>query len=51
MDYFLELLVGGLTRGSIHALIARGYVMENGRITLEGSARDLLVNGLKPFPT
>ncbi len=34
MDYFLELLVGGLTRGSIYALIALGYTMVYGIIEL-----------------
>jgi branched-chain amino acid transport system permease protein len=30
MDYFLELFIGGLTRGSIYALIALGYTMVYG---------------------
>jgi len=34
MEYFLELLVGGLTRGSIYALIALGYTMVYGIIQL-----------------
>ena len=34
MDYFLELLMGGLTRGSIYALIALGYTMVYGIIEL-----------------
>jgi branched-chain amino acid transport system permease protein len=34
MEYFLELLVGGLTRGSIYALIALGYTMVYGIIEL-----------------
>jgi len=34
MDYFLELFVGGLTRGSIYALIALGYTMVYGIIGL-----------------
>lgn len=34
MDYFLELVVGGLTRGSIYALIALGYTMVYGIIQL-----------------
>ncbi len=34
MDYFLELLFGGLTRGSIYALIALGYTMVYGIIEL-----------------
>jgi branched-chain amino acid transport system permease protein len=34
MDYFLELLLGGLTRGSIYALIALGYTMVYGIIGL-----------------
>ena len=33
-DYFLELLLGGLTRGSIYALIALGYTMVYGIIQL-----------------
>ena len=28
MDYFFELFLGGLTRGSIYALIALGYTMQ-----------------------
>ncbi|MBN2225264.1 MAG: branched-chain amino acid ABC transporter permease LivH [Deltaproteobacteria bacterium] len=34
MDYFLELFLGGLTRGSIYALIALGYTMVYGIIEL-----------------
>ncbi|PLX92316.1 MAG: branched-chain amino acid ABC transporter permease LivH [Desulfuromonas sp.] len=34
MDYFLELCLGGLTRGSIYALIALGYTMVYGIIQL-----------------
>jgi len=34
MEYFLELLFGGLTRGSIYALIALGYTMVYGIIGL-----------------
>lgn len=34
MDYFLELFFGGLTRGSIYALIALGYTMVYGIIGL-----------------
>ena len=34
MEYFLELFVGGLTRGSIYALIALGYTMVYGIIGL-----------------
>ena len=34
MDYFLELFFGGLTRGSIYALIALGYTMGYGIIEL-----------------
>lgn len=34
MDYFLELLLGGLTRGSIYALLALGYTMVYGIIGL-----------------
>lgn len=34
MDYFLELLCSGLTRGSIYALIALGYTMVYGIIQL-----------------
>jgi branched-chain amino acid transport system permease protein len=30
MDYFLQLFVGGLTRGGIYALIALGYTMVSG---------------------
>jgi branched-chain amino acid transport system permease protein len=34
MDYFLEIFLGGLTRGSIYALIALGYTMVYGIIEL-----------------
>ncbi len=34
MSYFIELLLGGLTRGSIYALIALGYTMVYGIIEL-----------------
>ncbi len=34
MDYFVELFLGGLTRGSIYALIALGYTMVYGIIEL-----------------
>ena len=34
MDYFLELFVSGLTRGSIYALIALGYTMVYGLLEL-----------------
>jgi len=34
MDYFLELFVSGLTRGSIYALIALGYTMVYGILEL-----------------
>ena len=34
MEYFLELVLGGLTRGSIYALIALGYTMVYGIIEL-----------------
>ncbi len=34
MDYFLELFLGGLTRGSIYALIALGYTMVYGVLGL-----------------
>ena len=34
MDYFFELFLGGLTRGSIYALIALGYTMVYGIVEL-----------------
>ena len=34
MEYFLELFLGGSTRGSIYALIALGYTMVYGIIEL-----------------
>jgi branched-chain amino acid transport system permease protein len=34
MDYFLEIFLGGLTRGSIYALIALGYTMVYGILEL-----------------
>ena len=33
-EYFVELFIGGLTRGSIYALIALGYTMVYGIIKL-----------------
>ncbi|MFW5855464.1 MAG: branched-chain amino acid ABC transporter permease LivH, partial [Thermodesulfobacteriota bacterium] len=33
-EYFFELFLGGLTRGSIYALIALGYTMVYGIIEL-----------------
>ncbi len=38
MEYFLELFLSGLTRGSIYALIALGYTMVYGIIELINSA-------------
>lgn len=56
MDYFLELLFGGLTRGSIYALIALGYTMvygiielinfAHGEIYMIGAFTGLIVAGL-----
>ncbi|MBW1903450.1 MAG: branched-chain amino acid ABC transporter permease LivH, partial [Deltaproteobacteria bacterium] len=34
MEYFLELFLGGMTRGSIYALIALGYTMVYGIVGL-----------------
>ena len=34
MEYFFELLLSGMTRGSIYALIALGYTMVYGIIQL-----------------
>jgi branched-chain amino acid transport system permease protein len=34
MEYFIELFLGGLTRGSIYALIALGYTMVYGIVQL-----------------
>ena len=34
LQYFIELFCGGLTRGSIYALIALGYTMVYGIIEL-----------------
>ena len=34
MEYFIQLFLGGLTRGSIYALIALGYTMVYGIIEL-----------------
>ena len=46
MDYFLELFVGGLTRGSIYALIALGYTMVYGILTMINFAHgDLFMVG------
>ena len=56
MDYFLELFLGGLTRGSIYALIALGYTMvygiielinfAHGEIYMIGAFTGLIVAGL-----
>ncbi|MBF0286871.1 MAG: branched-chain amino acid ABC transporter permease LivH [SAR324 cluster bacterium] len=56
MDYFLELLLGGLTRGSIYALIALGYTMvygvlglinfAHGEVYMIGAFVGLIVSGL-----
>ena len=56
MEYFLELLSGGLTRGSIYALIALGYTMvygiielinfAHGEIYMIGAFTGLIVAGL-----
>ncbi|AMK12348.1 MAG: branched-chain amino acid ABC transporter permease [Pseudodesulfovibrio sp.] len=56
MDYFLELFMGGLTRGSIYALIALGYTMvygiielinfAHGEIYMIGAFTGLIVAGL-----
>ncbi|WP_319542673.1 branched-chain amino acid ABC transporter permease LivH [uncultured Pseudodesulfovibrio sp.] len=56
MEYFLELLLGGLTRGSIYALIALGYTMvygiielinfAHGEIYMIGAFTGLIVAGL-----
>ena len=34
VDYFIEMFLGGLTRGSIYAMIALGYTMVYGIIEL-----------------
>jgi branched-chain amino acid transport system permease protein len=56
MDYFLELFLSGLTRGSIYALIALGYTMvygiiqlinfAHGEIYMIGAFVALIVSGL-----
>ena len=56
MEYFLELFFGGLTRGSIYALIALGYTMvygiielinfAHGEIYMIGAFTGLIVAGL-----
>lgn len=56
MDYFLELFLGGLTRGSIYALIALGYTMvygivqlinfAHGEIYMIGAFTALIVTGI-----
>jgi branched-chain amino acid transport system permease protein len=56
MDYFLELFLGGLTRGSIYALIALGYTMvyriielinfAHGEIYMIGAFTALIVAGV-----
>ena len=56
MEYFLELLLGGLTRGSIYALIALGYTMvygiiqlinfAHGEIYMIGAFTGLIVSGV-----
>lgn len=49
-QYFLELFLGGLTRGSIYALIAIGYTMVYGIIELDQlrSRRGLHARSLSP---
>lgn len=59
MDYFLELFLGGLTRGSIYALIALGYTMvygiielinfAHGEIYMIGAFTALIVAGVLTF--
>ena len=56
MEYFIELFLGGLTRGSIYALIALGYTMvygiiqlinfANGEIYMIGAFTALIVAGI-----
>ena len=48
LEYFLELLLGGLTRGSIYALIALGYTMVYGIIPLR-MPRQVTVPGVMPI--
>ena len=51
MEYFLELFLGGLTRGSIYALIALGYTMVYGIIELINFAHGALMTvGMKSAP-
>lgn len=55
-QYFIELVFGGLTRGSIYALIALGYTLvygiiglinfAHGEIYMVGAFTALLVSGL-----
>lgn len=59
LDYFLALLLGGLTRGSIYALIALGYTMvygivelinfAHGEIYMIGAFTALIVIGVLTF--
>jgi len=59
VDYFLELFLGGLTRGSIYALIALGYTMvygiielinfAHGEIYMLGAFTALIVSSLLAF--
>ncbi len=59
MDYFLDLFLGGLTRGSIYALIALGYTMvygiielinfAHGEIYMIGAFTALIVSSLLAF--
>jgi len=59
MDYFLELFFGGLTKGSIYALIALGYTMvygiielinfAHGEIYMIGAFTALIVAGVLSF--
>ncbi len=48
MEYFAELFLGGLTRGSIYALIAIGYTMVYGIIELINFAHGEIANIPKP---
>ena len=42
VETFLQQIINGLTLGSVYALVALGYTMESGEVTLSGKASQLL---------
>ena len=44
MEIFLQQVLNGLVLGSVYALVALGYTMESGLITLSDQSPALLAN-------